>query len=127
GTARSRSALPARLAGRDAAALRRAGRGGGVGEPDGRAAARCRARQPGRIRVPAAAARTCLPASEADPVMIGTFMPFLVAAASEGGEFDIKEMILHHLADSPYWETPFGVVHLPQFAPVHLGPITLDF
>ena len=46
--------------------------------------------------------------------------------AVEGG-FDIKEMILHHLADSPEWETPFGVVHLPQFAPVHLGPLTLDF
>ena len=46
----------------------------------------------------------------------------------EGGGFDIKEMILHHLADSPEWEGPFGlVVHLPQFAPVHLGPITIDF
>jgi F-type H+-transporting ATPase subunit a len=42
-------------------------------------------------------------------------------------EFDIKEMILHHLADSPEWESPFGVVHLPQFEPVHLGPIALDF
>jgi F-type H+-transporting ATPase subunit a len=41
--------------------------------------------------------------------------------------FDIKEMILHHLADSNEWESPFGVVHLPQFEPVHLGPITLDF
>jgi F-type H+-transporting ATPase subunit a len=42
--------------------------------------------------------------------------------------FDIQEMILHHLADSPELELPFGtVVHLPQFAPVHLGPITLDF
>lgn len=50
-----------------------------------------------------------------------------VAAAETGGEFDISEMILHHLADSREWETPFGVVHLPQFAPVHLGPITLDF
>lgn len=58
--------------------------------------------------------------------MIGKFMPLLAAAVQEGGEFDINEMILHHLADSPEWETPFGVVHLPQFAPVHLGPITLD-
>jgi F-type H+-transporting ATPase subunit a len=49
------------------------------------------------------------------------------AAAQEGGGFDIKEMILHHLADSPEWESPFGVVHLPQFAPLHLGPITIDF
>ncbi len=49
------------------------------------------------------------------------------AAAQEGGQFDIKEMILHHLADSREWEHPFGVWHLPQFAPVHLGPIALDF
>lgn len=46
----------------------------------------------------------------------------------ETHDFDITEMILHHLADSPELELPFGtVVHLPQFAPVHLGPITLDF
>jgi F-type H+-transporting ATPase subunit a len=54
-------------------------------------------------------------------------VPLNVATAQEGGEFDIKEMILHHLADSREWEAPWGVVHLPQFAPVHLGPITLDF
>ena len=54
-------------------------------------------------------------------------VPLNVAAAQEGGEFDIKEMILHHLADSREWEHPFGVWHLPQFAPIHLGPITLDF
>lgn len=51
----------------------------------------------------------------------------LASSAPEGGEFDIKEMILHHLADSNEWETPFGVVHLPQFAPVHIGPLTIDF
>jgi F-type H+-transporting ATPase subunit a len=46
----------------------------------------------------------------------------------EEGGFDIQEMILHHLADSPEWEGPFGlVVHLPQFAPVHLGPLAIDF
>jgi F-type H+-transporting ATPase subunit a len=54
-------------------------------------------------------------------------VPLNVATAQEGGKFDIKEMILHHLADSREWEAPWGVVHLPQFAPVHLGPITLDF
>ncbi len=53
----------------------------------------------------------------------------MVAAAQEHGDggFDIQEMILHHLADSHEWETPFGVVHLPQFEPVHWGPLTLDF
>jgi F-type H+-transporting ATPase subunit a len=60
--------------------------------------------------------------------MTGNLFGMLSAAAAEtGGEFDISEMILHHLADSREWETPFGVVHLPQFAPVHLGPLTLDF
>lgn len=60
--------------------------------------------------------------------MSGNLFGLLSAAAAEsGGEFDISEMILHHLADSREWETPFGVVQLPQFAPVHLGPITLDF
>jgi F-type H+-transporting ATPase subunit a len=54
-------------------------------------------------------------------------IPMLQAAQEPGGEFDIKEMILHHLVDSPEWETPFGVVHLPQFPPVHIGPLTLDF
>lgn len=58
--------------------------------------------------------------------MIGRLIPYLAAAAPEG-EFDIKEMILHHLADSHEWEAPWGVVHLPQFAPVHLGPLTMDF
>ena len=56
------------------------------------------------------------------------FFPLLNSAAeTQGGEFDIKEMILHHLADSPTWEAPWGEVHLPQFAPVQIGPISLDF
>ncbi len=53
----------------------------------------------------------------------------MLRAAQEGHgeEFDIPSMILHHLADSNVWETPFGEVHLPTFAPVHIGPLTLDF
>ncbi len=42
-------------------------------------------------------------------------------------KFDIKEMILHHLADSPEWETPFGTVHFPQWQPLHIGPVAMDF
>ncbi|HSL70909.1 MAG TPA: F0F1 ATP synthase subunit A [Longimicrobiales bacterium] len=49
------------------------------------------------------------------------------AAPAEAEPFDIKEMILHHLADSPKWEGPFGLELGWQFAPIHLGPITLDF
>ncbi len=61
--------------------------------------------------------------------MMRFLMPSLsAAAAQEGGKFDIKEMILHHLADSDVWEAPFvGPIQLPQFPPVHIGPITLDF
>ena len=59
--------------------------------------------------------------------MIRFLTPLLRSASQEGEEFDITEMIMHHLADSDVWESPFGEVHLPQFAPVHLGPITLDF
>lgn len=60
--------------------------------------------------------------------MTGNLLGMLLTAApAEGGEFNISEMILHHLADSNEWEAPWGVVHLPQFAPVHLGPVTLDF
>jgi F-type H+-transporting ATPase subunit a len=60
--------------------------------------------------------------------MIGLLSPAVRAAAqSEAGKFDIKEMILHHLADSEVWEAPWGEVHLPQFEPVQLGPIALDF
>lgn len=60
--------------------------------------------------------------------MIGSVVGMLKEAAPEKGGFDINEMILHHLADSKEWEGPFGlVIHFPQFKPVHLGPITLDF
>ncbi len=47
--------------------------------------------------------------------------------AKANGGFDIKGMILHHLADSYELDLPGRVVHLPHFTPVHLGPITLDF
>src|SRR5688572_21378745 len=59
--------------------------------------------------------------------MTGNVVGMVSAAAETGGEFNIKEMILHHLADSKEWETPFGVVHLPQFEPIKLGFLTLDF
>ncbi|CAN5811702.1 hypothetical protein BH23GEM9_BH23GEM9_14830 [soil metagenome] len=60
--------------------------------------------------------------------MIPSFLPFLRAGAPvEDGPFDIASMILHHLADGTYWETPFGTLHLPQFAPFQLGPLLIDF
>ncbi|MBR9988700.1 MAG: F0F1 ATP synthase subunit A [Gemmatimonadetes bacterium] len=60
--------------------------------------------------------------------MMPSVLPMIRAAASEeGGEFDIPSMILHHLADANEWATPFGVIPLPQFAPVQVGPLTIDF
>lgn len=59
--------------------------------------------------------------------MTGTLFGMLISsAAAEGGKFDIKEMILHHLADSKELETPWATYHLPQFAPIHIGPVSLD-
>lgn len=49
------------------------------------------------------------------------------AGAAEGGGVNIGEIIMHHITDSPVWETPFGAVHLPQFDPVQLGPLAIDF
>ena len=51
------------------------------------------------------------------------------AAAGEGP--DLQGMLMHHLLDGP--EIEFMVLgrgftwHLPQWEPVHLGPLTLDF
>ena len=47
--------------------------------------------------------------------MMGGILPMLKAAG--GGEFDVSEMILHHLADSREWEAPFGLgtLHFPQW------------
>lgn len=59
--------------------------------------------------------------------MTPSLLPLLGMAAAPEGEFNIREMILHHLVDSNEWETPFGVLHLPQWDPVTLGPLTLDF
>jgi F-type H+-transporting ATPase subunit a len=42
-------------------------------------------------------------------------------------DFNIGEMIFHHTGDSHELEfTPFGTIHLPQWKPVHLGPVTID-
>jgi F-type H+-transporting ATPase subunit a len=47
-------------------------------------------------------------------------------AAAEGG-LDLQGMLMHHLTDSNELEFFNFVLHLPQWAPVHLGPLTIDF
>jgi F-type H+-transporting ATPase subunit a len=51
----------------------------------------------------------------------------LAAAAEGGGGFDIREMILHHIVDSEKWEFMWWTIYLPQFEPVQIGPVTIDF
>jgi F-type H+-transporting ATPase subunit a len=57
--------------------------------------------------------------------MMSGFLPVLKAAAEPGVPFDISEMILHHLADSREWESPFGVVHFPTWV-IHVGGHAID-
>jgi F-type H+-transporting ATPase subunit a len=46
---------------------------------------------------------------------------------SDGTNFSITDMMFHHTGDAHELEfLPFGVIHLPKFDPVHLGPLTLD-
>lgn len=42
------------------------------------------------------------------------------------GEGNMFAELLHHLADSPKLETPFGYLPLPQFPPIQIGGLTLD-
>ena len=47
--------------------------------------------------------------------------------AVEGGVPDIGGMLMHHLVDARVLELPFiGPVQLPQWAPIHLGGLTID-
>ncbi len=48
------------------------------------------------------------------------------ATHGEGG-FDLSETIMHHMTDSHELDLPWGTVELPQWDPVHLGPLTVDF
>ena len=45
-----------------------------------------------------------------------------------GQPFDIGEMIFHHTGDAHELDfQPLFTVHLPRFAPIHLGGLTIDF
>lgn len=59
--------------------------------------------------------------------MIGRIFPWLQAAGESEGGLDIGEMMMHSLTDSNVIELPWGVVELPQWAPVQLGPLSIDF
>jgi len=57
----------------------------------------------------------------------------VVAASGAGGRLAAQDEapgnqidIMHHLADSHELETPFGVLHLPRWEPIHLGGLAID-
>jgi len=48
-----------------------------------------------------------------------------VAGAAEAPP-DIGGMLMHHLADANEIELPWGVIHLPQWEPLHIAGLTID-
>ena len=40
---------------------------------------------------------------------------------------DVGGMLMHHLADASEIALPWGLWHLPQWPPIHLGGLTIDF
>src|SRR5690606_28552254 len=121
-------AVSDRLAVGAGAAVRGGGAGGVLADAQPGAPGGASTGESGGVRGRTAPAGAGISATRIADAMMSSFLPLMRAAASEeGGGFDIPSMILHHLADSHEWETPFGVIHLPQFAPVHVGPLTIDF
>ncbi len=59
--------------------------------------------------------------------MFGSIRPLLAVAETGEGGFDIKDMILHHMVDSEKWEFMWWTIYLPQFEPVQIGPLLIDF
>jgi F-type H+-transporting ATPase subunit a len=58
--------------------------------------------------------------------MTGRLLPWLAAAAEEGG--GLGAMIMGHAVDAHKVSVPFiGYVALPRWDPVHLGPLVIDF
>jgi len=49
-----------------------------------------------------------------------------VAPAVEGGVPDIGGMLMHHLADAPVIEFPWGPWELPRWEPLHIAGLTID-
>ncbi|MFC1660526.1 F0F1 ATP synthase subunit A [Gemmatimonadota bacterium] len=48
------------------------------------------------------------------------------AHAAEEAAPDIGGMLMHHLVDARELELPWGVVHLPQWDPIHVAGLTID-
>jgi F-type H+-transporting ATPase subunit a len=59
--------------------------------------------------------------------MTPILLSLLAAADPPGERLDIAAKIQRDLFDKNYWEHPFGILQLPQFPPLQLGPLTIDF
>lgn len=47
--------------------------------------------------------------------------------AADDGPFSISEMVFHHTGDAHELDfAPFFTIHLPQWEPLHLGPLVVD-
>jgi F-type H+-transporting ATPase subunit a len=47
--------------------------------------------------------------------------------AADDGPFSIAEMVFHHTGDAHELDfSPFFTIHLPQWEPIHLGPLVVD-
>ena len=73
-----------------------------------------------------------IPADSAAPDLIGGLADTLHAAGhgaahggGENGPVDFTEL-LHHVQDARELDTPFGILHLPQFPPIHAAGLTID-
>jgi F-type H+-transporting ATPase subunit a len=60
--------------------------------------------------------------------MMGNVWGWMAASAAGTGaeQPSLGDMIMHHVTDSHVWESPFGIVHLPRWQPVHLGGLVID-
>ncbi len=43
-----------------------------------------------------------------------------------GKDVDIAEMIFHHTGDAQEIEVPWGTIHLPEWAPIKIGSVSID-
>lgn len=65
--------------------------------------------------------------------MSGSIMAWLAllqeptAAGQHGSRLNLEEIIMHHMVNSRQLDLPGKTITLPQWPPVHLGPLTIDF
>jgi F-type H+-transporting ATPase subunit a len=58
--------------------------------------------------------------------LAGMFLQEAGAEAAGGGGFDLGGMLIGHVSDHPYVEIGSWEIPLPQWDPIHLGPVTVD-